>query len=97
MYFSDMKCDILELRGDNYKVWKESILRHLGWMDIDYAIRKIELAPITETSVLDEAIDDQFVSSDKALATLIMRFTSQKLTGLNGVRENITQMRDIAA
>ncbi|KAK4380809.1 hypothetical protein Sango_2734200 [Sesamum angolense] len=44
-----------------------------------------------------KAIDDQFVSSDKGLSsTLIMRFTSQKLAGLNGVRENITQMRDIA-
>ncbi|KAL0455815.1 UNVERIFIED_CONTAM: Retrovirus-related Pol polyprotein from transposon TNT 1-94 [Sesamum latifolium] len=139
MNFSDMKCDISELRGDNYKVWKERILLHLGWMDIDYAIRKTEPALITETSQPDEvdlyekwersnrltvmfikitisasirgsvdqhnnvyellkAIDDQFVSSDKALAsTLIMRFTSQKLTGLNGVREHIMQMRDIAA
>ncbi|KAL0421270.1 UNVERIFIED_CONTAM: hypothetical protein Slati_3149900 [Sesamum latifolium] len=45
-----------------------------------------------------KAINDQFVSSDKALAsTLIMRFTSKKLTGLNGVREHIMQMRDIAA
>ncbi|KAL0429751.1 UNVERIFIED_CONTAM: Retrovirus-related Pol polyprotein from transposon TNT 1-94 [Sesamum radiatum] len=139
MNFSDMKCDIPELRGDNYKVWKERILLHLGWMDIDYAIRKTEPAPITETSQPDEvdlyekwersnrlsvmfiktkisasirgsvdqhnnirellkAIDDQFVSSDKALAsTLIMRFTSQRLTGLNGVSEHIMQMRDIAA
>ncbi|KAL0415523.1 UNVERIFIED_CONTAM: hypothetical protein Slati_3384200 [Sesamum latifolium] len=139
MNFSDMKCDIPGLRGDNYKVWKERILLHLGWMDIDYAIRKTEPAPITETSQPDEvdlyekwersnrlsvmfiktkisasirgsvdqhnnicellmAIDDQFVSLDKALAiTLIMRFTSQKLTGLNGVREHIMQMRDIAA
>ncbi|KAL0462715.1 UNVERIFIED_CONTAM: hypothetical protein Slati_0159100 [Sesamum latifolium] len=139
MNFSDMKCDIPELRGDNYKVWKERILLHLGWMDIGYAIRKIEPAPITETGQPDEvdlyekwersnhlsvmfiktkisasirglvdqhnnvcellkAIDDQFVSSDKALAsTLIMIFTSQKLTGLNGVREHIMQMRDIAA
>ncbi|KAL0320290.1 UNVERIFIED_CONTAM: hypothetical protein Sradi_5290500 [Sesamum radiatum] len=139
MNFSDMKCDIPELRGDNYKIWKERILLHLGWMDIDYAIRKTEPAPITETSQPDEvdlyekwersnrlsvmfiktkisasirgsvnqhnnvrellkAIDDQFVSSDKALAsTLIMRFTSQRLTGLNGVREHIMQMRDIAA
>ena len=37
---SDIKCDILELKGDNYKVWREKILLHLGWMDIDYAIRK---------------------------------------------------------
>ncbi|KAL0378492.1 UNVERIFIED_CONTAM: hypothetical protein Sradi_3154700 [Sesamum radiatum] len=54
MNFSDMKCDIPELKGDNYKVWKERILLHLGWMDIDYAIRKIEPAPITETSQPDE-------------------------------------------
>ena len=36
----DIKCDILELKRDNYKVWREKILLHLGWMDIDYAIRK---------------------------------------------------------
>ena len=37
-----IKCDIPELKGDNCKVWKERILLHLGWMDIDYAIRKNE-------------------------------------------------------
>ena len=31
----NFKCDIPELRGDNYKVWKEGVLLHLGWMDID--------------------------------------------------------------
>ncbi|XP_022880919.1 uncharacterized protein LOC111398221 [Olea europaea var. sylvestris] len=112
--FSDMKCDVPELKGDNYKAWKERILLHLGWMDIDYAIRKDEPPKITETSIPDQvdlyekwersnrlsvmfiktkisagirgsveqydnvrellkAIDDQFVTSDKALAsTLIM-------------------------
>ena len=49
---SDFKCDILELRGDNYKVWKERVL-HLGWMDIDYAKRKEEPDPITETSTVE--------------------------------------------
>ena len=47
---SDFKCDIPELRGYNYKVWKERVLLHLGWMDIDYAIRKEEPNPITKTS-----------------------------------------------
>ena len=47
-YF-DIRCDTLELKGDNYKVWKKMILVHLGCMDIDYAIRKDELQ-ITETS-----------------------------------------------
>ena len=135
----DFKCDIPELRGDNYKVWKERILLHLGWMDIDYAIRKEELDPIIETSTIEavclydkwersnrlsmmfiktkisacirgsvekitkvkpllKAIDEQFETSDKALAsTLIMQFSSTKLTGTRGVRDHIMRMRDIAA
>ena len=50
MNISYFKYDIPELRGDNYKVWKERVLLHLGWMDIDYAIRKDEPNPITETN-----------------------------------------------
>ncbi|KAK9714520.1 hypothetical protein RND81_06G100600 [Saponaria officinalis] len=119
---SDIRCDIPKLRGDNYKVWKERVLLHLGWMDIDYAIRKDEPASITETSTPDainlyekwersnrlsvmfiktkicasirgsleqhtkvknllKAIDEQFATSDKALAsTLIMQFSSMRHT-----------------
>ncbi|KAL3498929.1 hypothetical protein ACH5RR_041661 [Cinchona calisaya] len=137
MNFHDMKCDIPELKGDNYKLWKERILLHLGWMDIDYAIRKDEPPPITENSQpndvelyetwersnrlrvmfiktnistgirgfvdqynnvqeLLKAINEQFESSDKALAsTLIMKFSTLKLTSIKGVREH--HMRDIAA
>jgi hypothetical protein len=51
--FSDFKCDIPELNGYNYKIGKEKILLHLGWMDIDFAIRKDEAAGITETSEPD--------------------------------------------
>jgi hypothetical protein len=35
--FSYICCDILDLKGDNYKVWKEDIILHLGWMNMDYA------------------------------------------------------------
>ena len=43
-----------------------------------------------------KAIDEQFVTSDKALvSTLIMKFTSLTLTGIRGVREHIMKMRDI--
>ncbi|XP_041027072.1 uncharacterized protein LOC121267292 [Juglans microcarpa x Juglans regia] len=42
-----------------------------------------------------KAIDEQFVTSNKALAsTLIMKFSSLRLTGVRGVREHIMQMRD---
>ena len=45
-----------------------------------------------------KAIDEQFKSSDKALAsTLIMKFSTMKLTGIKRVCEHIMQMRDIAA
>ena len=135
--FSEIRCDIPELKGDNYKVWKERILLHLGWMDIDYAIRKDEPPALTNTSTaaditlyerwersnrlsmmfiktkisagirgsvdqhekvrdLLKAIDDQFVTSDKALAsTLIMKFSSLRLTSVKGVREHIMQMRTL--
>ena len=45
-----------------------------------------------------KAIDEQFITSDKALAsTLIMKFLSLRLTNIKGVREHIMQMRDITA
>ncbi|KAL3615205.1 hypothetical protein CASFOL_040866 [Castilleja foliolosa] len=45
---SEINSDIPELKGDNYKVWRERVLLQLGWMDIDYAIRKDEPSSITE-------------------------------------------------
>ncbi|KAA8545088.1 hypothetical protein F0562_019872 [Nyssa sinensis] len=91
-------------------MWKETVLLHLGWMDINYAIRKDEPPVVTNTSTeakitlyehwersnrlsvmfiktkisadirgsvdqhikvrdLLKAIDEQFVTSDKALAS----------------------------
>jgi len=45
-----------------------------------------------------KAIDDQFITSDEALAnTLIMKFSSLRLTSVKGVREYIMKMRDISA
>lgn len=49
----NISCDLPILKGDNYKVWKERVLLHLGWMEIDYAIRKDEPSVINETSEPD--------------------------------------------
>ena len=50
-----------------------------------------------EVRELLKAIDEQFETSDKALAsTLIMKFSSLRLTGIKGVRDHIMQMRDIS-
>ena len=51
--FFDFKCDILDRKGDNYKVCSEIILFHLGWMDIDYGIKKDEPI-ITVANTSDE-------------------------------------------
>ncbi|KAA8531818.1 hypothetical protein F0562_006465 [Nyssa sinensis] len=137
--FSDVGCDIPELKRDNFKMWKERVLLHLGWMDIDYAIRKDEPPTVTDTSIeaeialyehwersnrpsvmfvktkisagirgsvdqhikvrdLLKAIDEQFVTSYKTLAsTLIMKFCSTRLDTVRGVREHIMKMRDTTA
>ena len=53
---------------------------------------------ITKVKPLLKAIDEQFETSDKALAsTLIMQFSSTKLTGTREVRGHIMHVRDIAA
>ncbi|KAA8523978.1 hypothetical protein F0562_010591 [Nyssa sinensis] len=52
----------------------------------------------TKVRDLLKAIDEQFVTSDKALAsTLIMKFCSTRLDTVKGVREHIMQMRDTTA
>ncbi|XP_006573957.1 uncharacterized protein [Glycine max] len=65
---------------------------------------KIKISTVIHGSVdqhekvrdLLKAIDDQFITSDKTLAsTLIMKFSSLRLTNVKGVREYIMKMRDI--
>ena len=51
MNSSDFKRDIPELRGYNYKVWKERVLLHLGWMNNDYAIRKTNRIPLPKPTL----------------------------------------------
>ena len=52
---SDVRCNVLEFSGRNCKTWKELILLYLGWMDIDYAIRRDEPV-ITKTSTKEENV-----------------------------------------
>ena len=52
----------------------------------------------TNVKTLLKAIDDQFVTSNKTMAiTLIMKFSSIRLTSVKGVHEHIMGIRDIAA
>ena len=80
--FSDIRCDILKLKGDNYKVWKERILLHLGWMDIDYAIWKDEPPVVIETSSANDiALYERWERSNR----LSVMFINTKISaGIHG-------------
>ena len=90
---SDFKCDIPELRGDNYKVWNERVLLHLGWMDIDYAIRKEEPDPITETSTTKAVcLYDKWERSNR----LSVMFIKTKIyVGIRGSIEKIDKVKPL--
>ena len=70
--FSDIKYGIPKLRSDNYKIWKERVLLHLGCMDVDYAIKKKEPSVITETNTSD-AVDlcEKWETSNHLFVTFI--------------------------
>ena len=53
---------------------------------------------IDKVKLLLKAIKEQFATSGKALVnTLLMQFSSTKLTGIRGVRDHIMRLRDISA
>ncbi|XP_016510100.2 uncharacterized protein LOC107827472 [Nicotiana tabacum] len=100
------------LSGDNYTEWKEKVLLTLGCSDLDLALR-VDEPPIPSKSSTPaakadyerdkvktymKAIDEQFVSSDKALAsTLMKRLSSMTFGRSRTVSEHIMEMKDIAA
>ena len=79
--FSNIKCDIPELKGDNYKVWKERILLHWGCIDIDYAIRK-DKPTITDTSITTEkALYEEWERSNHLSVMFIKTKISASICG----------------
>ena len=82
--FSNIKCDILKLKGDNYEVWKEIILLYLGCMDIDYAIRK-DKPTITNTSTTaKKALCEQWERSNRLSVMFIKSLFSYNAGVSNG-------------
>ena len=81
-----MHLDIPELRGDNYTIWKERILLHLGNMDIDYAIRKSKSPEVTEENAPAKVVlYEQWERSNQ----LNVMFIKTKITvGIKGLLSN---------
>ncbi|PHT50451.1 Respiratory burst oxidase -like protein C [Capsicum baccatum] len=85
------------LSGDNFSEWKEKVLLTLGYSDLDLAVRVGEPSKPTKSSTPKaKAIDEQFVSFDKSLAsTLMKRLSSMTFDRSHTVREHIMEMRVI--
>ncbi|RVX19855.1 Retrovirus-related Pol polyprotein from transposon TNT 1-94 [Vitis vinifera] len=82
-----------------YEQWERSNRLSLMFIKtkISYGIRGF-VDQHDNVKALLKVIDEQFVTLDKALAnTLVMKFSSLRLTDVSGVREHIMQVRNIAA
>ena len=88
---SDIKCDVLELNGDNYKVWKERILFHLGCMDIDYVIKKDEPKIIDTRTPVELALHELWEQSNRLS---VMYIKTKIFIGICG---SVDQHNDVRA
>ena len=79
--FSNIKCDIPKLKCDNYKVWKERILLHLGCMDIDYAIRKDKPTIIDTNTIVEKVLYEQWEQSNRLSVMFIKTKISVGICG----------------
>lgn len=82
--------DIPELKGDNYKAWKEAVLLHLGCMDIDDAIR-LDQPAVPELDAPAEIWDvwERWERSNR----LCCNFIKSKLSA--GIRGSVGQHQDV--
>ena len=88
---TSISLDVLDLDGDNYKVWKERILLQLGCMDIDYVIRKDELVLTKSSTPVQVALHECWERSNR----LSVMFIKTKIS--TGIRGSIKQPTNIRA
>ena len=87
--YSDIRCDIPELKGDNYKVWKERIFLHLRCMDIDYAIRKDEPQITKSSSPAELALHELWERSNRLSVMFIKTKISVVIRGFVDQHTNV--------
>jgi hypothetical protein len=61
------------LNGTNFKSWKENILLVLGCMDLDYALRKEQPAPLTDKSSTDEKVNFEKWERSNRLSLMMLK------------------------
>ena len=88
-----------QTKKTSYERWEQS--NRLSFMYFKSSIRKRIRGSIPNCAKVKEylkAIEQQFETSDKALAsTLMTKMCPMKFNGIKGVREHKMKMRDIAA
>ena len=90
---SNVKLEIPELKGGNYKVWRERVLLYLGCMDIYYAIRKDEPSAISATSTKAEIkLYDKW---ERYNCLSIMFIKTHISVGIRGSIEKHEKVRDL--
>ena len=88
-----MYLDILELKDDNYNIWKERILLHVGNMNIHYAIRKLKPQEVTKENIPSKvALYERWERSNR----LSVMFIKTKVTaGIRGSVEQYDKVHDL--
>jgi len=88
--FFYIQCDVFELKGHNYKIWNERILLQLGWMDVDYAIRKDKPPVITdESSPADVTLYERWKRSNRFSVMFIKTKISVGICGSVDQQEKV--------
>ena len=85
--------DIPELKCDNYKVWKEAVLLHLGCMEIDDAIR----LDMPEEPDLDAPVEiwdpwERWERSNRLCYNFIKSKLSAGIRGFVGQHQNVKNL-----
>ena len=88
---SDIRLDVPELSDDNYKVWKERILLHLGCMDIYYAIRKDKPIVTDISTPTERLLHDHWERSNRLSVMYIKSKISASICGF------VDQYNDVRA
>ena len=88
-----MHLDIPKLKGDNYKIWKERIFFHLGYMNINYAIRKSEPPEVTKDSTPAEVTLFELWERSNRLSVMFIK--TKITTCIRGSVEKYDKVQDL--
>ena len=81
------------LRICTVQVWKERVILHLGWRDIDYAIRKDEPPTITETREPNAV--DLYEKWERSNRLSVMFIKTNISTSIRGSVDQHDKVRDM--